>query len=108
MATQIEFTYQDINYTLEYTRATVVALEDAGFKMKDLVDKPMKTAPMLFAGAFKAHHPYTKPSLINEILESLPDKEGLYETLVAMVEEPLTTLTAEPVEEKKVNWKVVK
>lgn len=104
MATQITFTYKNINYILEYTRASVVSLEQSGFDVREAEKKPVSTLQALFLGAFKAHHALVKPSLIWEIFEQLGDKENLFAKLLEMYTEPIKALTAEPEQEKKVNW----
>ena len=39
MAKQIQFTYNDKDYTLEYTRRTIKQMEDEGFVARDIDDK---------------------------------------------------------------------
>ena len=63
MAKQIIFTYEDKEYTLEYTRRTVKQMEDEGFVAREIDSKPMTLLPALFAGAFKAHHRFVRRSL---------------------------------------------
>ena len=50
MAKQIVFTYEDKEYTLEFTRRTVKQMEDEGFVAQDIDRKPMTLLPALFAG----------------------------------------------------------
>lgn len=40
MAKQIVFTYEDKEYTLEFTRRTVKQMEDEGFVAQDIDRKP--------------------------------------------------------------------
>ena len=77
MAKQIIFTYDDKEYTLEYTRRTIKQMEDEGFIAKDIEEKPMTLLPALFAGAFKAHHRFVKQDVIDQIYENMPNKEKL-------------------------------
>ena len=51
MAKTINFTFEGTDYTLEYTRASVAALEKQGFNIGDISDKPLTTLPALFAKA---------------------------------------------------------
>lgn len=106
MATTIKFSYNGQDYTLEYTRKTVVALEQLGFSPKDAIDKPTYAIPLLFAGAFKAHHPLLRSEVIDDILKSLDDKSKLFETLITMYQEPLESLISEPENSKKVVWEL--
>ena len=71
MAKQLIFTFEDKEYTLEYTRRTVAEMEKKGFIASDITDKPMTTLPALFAGAFLAHHRFVKEDVINNIYTKL-------------------------------------
>lgn len=98
MAKKIRFTYKDEDYTLEFTRRTVRQMEENGFVAKDLENKPVSIVPTLFAGAFRAHHPFIKTQLVNEILDQFPDKYKLVETLAEMYAEPIEAMMADPKE----------
>lgn len=106
MAKQIIFTYEDKEYTLEFTRRTVKQMEDEGFVARDIDSKPMTLLPALFAGAFKAHHRFVKPEIVDHIYAAMPDKEKLIGKLAEMYNEPIETLMTEPDEEtvKNVEW----
>ena len=68
MAKQLNFEYENKEYTLEFTRESIKQMEREGFVAGDIVNKPMNTLPKLFAGAFKAHHRFdTKQKKIDEI-----------------------------------------
>lgn len=43
-------------YTLEYTKRTVVAINDLGFKKSDFTDNLEKMLPLLWYGAFLKNH----------------------------------------------------
>ena len=60
MSKLINFTYEGKDYTLEYTRRSIEKMEQRGFKLSEVTDKPVSTLPLLFAGAFLAHHPSEK------------------------------------------------
>ena len=105
MSKQLNFSYNGVNYTLEYTRRTVEQMEREGFVAEDLKNKPMLMLPTLFAGAFKAHHRFVKPDVINEIYSKMPRKEELIGKLAEMYSEPITALFDEPGEsEGNVDW----
>ena len=105
MAKQITFTYDDVDYTLEFTRNTVRKMERDGFISDEVGKFPMTMMPKFFAGAFLAHHRWTKPETIDEIFKHFPDKEALFEKLIEMYNEPLNTLVEEPEDDaKKVSW----
>ena len=91
MAKQITFEFEDKEYILEFTRKSVETMEKQGFVANEIAEKPMSTLPALFAGAFIAHHPYTKKETIDKIAE--------------MYNEPIMALIDEPSEDEgNVNW----
>lgn len=96
MAKQLIFTFEDKEYTLEYTRRTVAEMEKKGFIASDITDKPMTTLPALFAGAFLAHHRFVKEDVINNIYTKLTKKEDLIGKLAEMYNEPIMALVEEP------------
>lgn len=103
---QIRFTYRGTTYTLEYTRRTVKMLEDQGFVLEDVGTKIMTMLPLLFRGAFYAHHRNLKPDLVDEIFDNMTNKDGLMSKLAEMYAEPYNNLLSEPEEgaEGKVEW----
>lgn len=105
MAKQIVFTYEDKDYTLEYTRRTIKQMEDEGFVAQDIDQRPMTLLPALFAGAFKAHHRFVKQEVIDEIYSAMPNKEDLIGKLAEMYNEPIMSLMEEPDKKgKNVEW----
>lgn len=105
MAKQLEFTYNDKEYTLEFTRRTVTEMEKKGFIAAEVENKPMSTLPALFAGAFLAHHRFEKKEVIDAIFEKLTNKEELIGKLAEMYNEPIMALVEEPEEnEGNVSW----
>lgn len=106
MAKQITFNFEGTDYVLEYTRRTVKQMEAEGFVSGEIDSKPMSLLPALFAGAFKAHHRFVKPEVIDRIYVAMPDKEGLIGRLAEMYNEPILTLLEEPEDKpgKKVLW----
>lgn len=105
MAKQLVFSFEDKEYTLEFTRRTVAEMEKKGFVASDITDKPMTTLPALFAGAFLAHHRFVKEDVIDNIYSKLTKKEDLIGKLAEMYNEPIMALVQEPEEDKgNVNW----
>lgn len=96
MAKTINIPYEDRNYTLEFTRNSVKALEERGFVISDIGDKPMTTLPALFAGAFRAHHPWVKQEVVEAIFDRITNREQLFRKLAEMYNETVETLMAEP------------
>lgn len=105
MAKQLNFTFEDKKYTLEFTRRTVSEMEKKGFVASEITDKPMTTLPALFAGAFLAHHRFVKQETIDKIFSKLTKKEDLIGKLAEMYNEPIMALVEEPDEDEgNVNW----
>ena len=98
MSKQLRFEYNGTEYTLEYTRRTVEQMEREGFVADDIKTKPMTMLPTLFAGAFKAHHRFVKPDVINEIYSMMINKEALIGKLAEMYSDTLSSLFDEPAE----------
>lgn len=105
MSKQLTFVYNDQEYVLEFTRRSVEMMEKQGFAADDIERKPMTVLPSLFAGAFLAHHRFTKRDVIDEIYAKLPNKMDLIGKLAEMYNEPLNALLEEPDEKSgNVNW----
>lgn len=105
MAKTLTIKYNDSEYTLEFTRKSIEILEKRGFKISDVQDKPVSTLPMLFAGAFIAHHKFAKPEVIDEIFSKLRNKEELLGKLAEMYNEPILAMMDEPEEsEGNLDW----
>lgn len=104
MAKQIILTYNDKEYTLEFTRKTIESMERSGFIVSELSDKPVSTLPRMFAGAFKAHHPFVQTAVVNEIFDSIEDKEGLINKLSEMYSEPVEALMQSGTGKNAIHW----
>ncbi len=116
MSTTITVTYQDKDYLLEYSRATAKQVEDNGFILDQLTDKPATMIPLLVYGAFAKHNRGIKRALVDEIYENLIGKvgkdgeEGFINILAEMYAETISTLTDETSvdEGNAATWKVTK
>lgn len=116
MATKITITYNNTNYDLEYSRTTAGQIEDQGFVLEQLTEKPVKMIPMLFYGAFLKHNRGIKRQLVDEIFDNLVNKSGIDgETgiigiLAEMYAETIQTLTDSNVAEEgnAAVWKVTR
>lgn len=92
MAKQLTFSYNDKDYTLEFTRSTIRQMEANGFVASDYETKPLTVISDLFRGAFLAHHRAVKPGEIDEIYEHMANKSALLERLIEMYNEPISSL----------------
>lgn len=105
MAKQLKINYNDKEYTLEFTRKTVAQMEGNGFVAADVETKPMTTLPLLFEGAFLAHHRWVKKDVIDEIFDHITNKEDLIGKLAEMYAEPILSLVEDPEEsEGNASW----
>lgn len=104
MAKTIALNYEGKDYTLEFTRKSIEAMEKRGFRITEIDSKPMTMLPEFFAGAFIAHHKFTKREVIDKIFSLMKNKDKLIETLAQMYNEPLITLMDDEEEEGKIGW----
>lgn len=102
----ITFEYNNVNYTLEYTRKTVSQIERLGFDYNTISTKPVTAISILFRGAFFAHHSTIPVEQIDKILENF-DKTDLLSTLSDMYIETVNSLFDEGNDSKNaIKWKV--
>lgn len=85
---QINFDYNGKHYCLEYTRDSIVAMENAGFDPNNFDSKRVTTCMQLWTGAFVANHKTGKDRVSDAIIEKLYKKldnpEELLSTLFKM------------------------
>ena len=99
MATKITVSYKNNDYVLEYSRTTAAQIEEQGFVLDQISEKPVKMIPLLVYGAFLRHNRGIKRSLVDEIYENLINKSGNEESqgfiavLAEMYAETVQTLT---------------
>jgi hypothetical protein len=98
MSTTITVTYNKHSYQLEYSRNAVKQMEQQGFVLDQIGDKPMTMVPILVYGAFMKNHKGIKRALVDEIYDHIADKvgdgdEGFIQALLEMYSETVNTLT---------------
>ena len=98
MSTIVTVTYNNQSYDLEYSRNAVKAMEQQGFVLDQIGDKPMTMVPLLVYGAFMKNNKGIKRGLVDEIYEHIADKigdgeNGFIQTLLEMNAETVNTLT---------------
>lgn len=115
MSTVITVTYKKEEYTLEFSRNAVKQMEQQGFVLDQIGDKPMTMVPLLVYGAFVKNHKGIKRTLVDEIYDHITDKLGDGETgfiqaLLEMYAETINTLTDNTAadEGNAATWKVTK
>ena len=116
MSTKITVTYKSQEYLLEFSRNTAKQIEDQGFILEQLTNKPANMIPLLVYGAFLKHNRGIKRALVEEIWENLVGKvgedgeDGIINTLAEMYAETVSTLIGDNVvdEGNAATWKVTK
>lgn len=103
---KISLDYNGKTYTLEFTRASVATMERQGFQASEVSGKLATSWPVLFAGAFLANHRHVKKSEIDEIFERTEGRYELFEELIAMYADTVTSLFEAPEDDgKNASWK---
>ena len=104
MEKTLNFTFDGKEYTLAYTRDTVITTEKMGFNYADVSSKPMSTLILLWRGAFLAHHDTLTIKEVDAIFEKI-DKKGLLDALLDLYKAPVESLF-EADEKNLVRWTV--
>lgn len=104
MAKTIRFSYNGKDYTLEYTRRAVRVVNERGFRPDELRNNTIVMVPLLFSGAFFAHHRNVPEKEINEIWEQMQNKEDLLTALGEMYSQPTEALMDDS--QGNVSWSV--
>lgn len=115
MATKITVTYDKTEYVLGFNRNSVKQMEQQGFVLDQIAEKPMTMVPLLVYGAFAQYNKGIKRSLVDEIYEHIANKvgdgdDGFIQALLEMYAETVNTLTDNnPADEgNPAVWKVTK
>lgn len=116
MSTKVTITYQNKDYVLEFSRTTAQQIEEQGFVLDQVGDKPAKMIPLLVYGAFMKNNRGIKRNLVDEIYANLINKvgkdneDGFISVLAEMYAETVSTLTDENAvdEGNAATWKVTK
>lgn len=103
MPKELRFAIDGADYSLSFTRESVVSLESSGFKATDIEESPLTALPRLFEASFEVNHHDVPSERRDEILKRLGNKKELFKRLVEMYSEPYETLFGEP-EEGKADW----
>lgn len=116
MSTKITIEYRKNEYILEYSRTTAAQIEEQGFVLDQISEKPVKMIPLLVYGAFLKHNRGIKRNLVDEIYANLVNKagdeetQGFIATLAEMYAETVQSLTDSKVadEGNRAVWSVTK
>lgn len=91
-------------YNLEFSKASIVQMEKAGFSLDKFDQQPVLMTTMLYQGAFIKNHRNTKAETMDKIYMSLKDKEGFLKKLTEMYLEQADTLVDEGNAEWEANF----
>lgn len=116
MSTKITVTYKNNDYVLEFSRSTARQIEEQGFVLDQLGEKPSIMIPLLVYGAFAKNNRGIKRSLVDEIYKNVINKvgsdgeEGFINVLGEMYAETVSSLMGddEVDEGNAATWKVTK
>lgn len=100
MSKTITIPYNGDTYTLEFTRKTAQLLGDRGFNIDEIKSRPLTMIPMLFSGAFSAHHKHLSNDTIVAIYDSLGKRSELVTKLIEMYSDSWNTLFDNPDEDE--------
>lgn len=109
MNKKIEFTFDGVDYTLEYNRDAIIFMEKKGFNISELESKPLTMIEILWQGAFWKNHRKEKADTIEKIYESISNKSELNAALSEMFIEAYSVLigdSEETDETKNIVWKM--
>ena len=105
---QIIFTYDDVEYTLEFTADSLKRMERNGFKFGKM-DEIVLTAPIeLFCGAFESKHRKTprklREEIFNQLAEDNENGQALTEVLGDMLSQAIEELNSH---QGNVKWSIL-
>lgn len=106
MATSITFTYDGEDYTLEFNREALRALDSKyDFSLNDIERLQVSKIPDLFHCAFLMHHPSVRRRTTEEIWDVMDSKDELTAALAEMYAEAINSIMGEaPKKGKAVSW----
>ena len=103
MEKTLKFTIDDKEYTLAFTRASVITTENMGFNVAEFKTKPIKSLTYLWRGAFLEHHGSLTIGEVDELLTKVK-KKGLLDALLELYQAPVESLFDEDNEKNAVEW----
>lgn len=109
MNQKIEFDDNGQHYVLEYNRESIEILESQGFRINEMVSKPMTMLPLAFQGLFYKNHKYIKKAYVEDCFNRFKNKTALIEKIGEMIAETYESLTSDNKEDdsKNIDWKIV-
>lgn len=97
----VTLTYEGNSYTLEFNRRAVERMEQNGFSLNDLAEKPLSMTMKLVQGAFMMHHKGISPDRVREIWHAQTKRDALLSVLIQMYTQPINTLLGDDADEQE-------
>ena len=105
MEKTLNFTVDGKAYKLAFTRETVIATENMGFDIGNIISKPVSSLTFLWRGAFLEHHDTLTIAEADKLLEKI-DKKNLLDALLDLYNAPINSLMDEENEKNAIKWTV--
>lgn len=102
-----QITFKDENgkeYTLEYSKNSIMQMERQGFNIEEYSAKPVLMTTLLVQGAFLKNHPSVSYDKIDKVYHSLKNKEAFLKKLIEMYNEQADELVDEGNSNWEANW----
>lgn len=101
---KIVLNLNDTDYTLEFNRYALVAMEKRGFNPNMVSERPLTTLTELSHGAFIMHHPNLKDKEIDAIIDEVPDKIAFVNALAGLYKEAVEAMFGEGEKKGNATW----
>lgn len=105
MEKTLRFKIEGKEYTLAFTRETVIATENMGFNLMNIAEKPVASLTYLWRGAFLEHHDTLTIAEVDALLGKVKHR-GLLDALLDLYNAPIIDLMDEENEKNAIEWTV--
>lgn len=106
MATNVSFTYEGDEYTLEYNENAIRMLDKQfDFSLNSIEKVQLSDVPTLFFVALRMHHPRVVKKEADAMYAKMGNKTDLLAALVEMYAEAVQAIIEEPEEGEALSWK---
>ena len=92
-------------YKLTFTRETLIATENMGFNINNVIDKPIGSLTILWRGAFLANHESLTIAEVDALFGKV-EKKGLLDALLDLYRAPVESLFDEDNSKNAIKWTI--
>lgn len=92
-------------YKLSFTRETLIATENMGFNINNVIDKPIGSLTILWRGAFLAYHESLTIAEVDALFSKV-EKKGLLDALLDLYRAPVESLFDENNSKNAIKWTI--